>query len=298
MTHKRTHSDISNVWIRIKLFRCVYVYACNRIVYNKWNSGKFAILAGEQWKSQTFEFRMHSQRFSTLLIWSAIIHIKIDSSRIAEVEEWEKKTETDFGCSIVCSIENRLIVYIGQVKWTAFNMFILNIENANYLKDFQGATIRPTGRTRSGYGRFVCFASCSLISFTPKCDLWSNIITSALKRIKCGITNNRSPRAIRNSYRFCVSKAYRKSMLLSGTCMYLYIVHKIRIWIWIWFLCVLSLESGTLTLPPSLTHSLVRSLAHQMSKDMYAHVHKHNAHYKRIRNAGSVCMPPIYRGVK
>lgn len=76
--------------------------------------------------------------------------------------------------------------------------------------------------------------------------------------------------------------------------MYLYIVHKIRIWIWIWFLCVLSLESGTLTLPLSITHSLV----HQMSKDMYAHVHKHNAHYKRIRNAGSVCMPPIYRGVK
>lgn len=50
---------------------------------------------------QTFEFRMHGQRFSTLLIWSAIIHIKIDSSRIAGAEEWEKKTETDFGCSIV-----------------------------------------------------------------------------------------------------------------------------------------------------------------------------------------------------
>lgn len=40
------------------------------------------------------------------------------------------------------------------------------------------------------------------------------------------------------------------------------------------------------------------TLSHQMSKDMYAHVHKYNAHYKRIRNAGSISMPPIYRGVK
>lgn len=44
--------------------------------------------------------------------------------------------------------------------------------------------------------------------------------------------------------------------------------------------------------------SRIDAYSHMWKTNMHAHVDKHNAHYKRIRKAGSMCMPPIYHDVK
>lgn len=78
------HSDISNAWIWIKLFRCVYVYACNRIVYNKWNPVEFwangCLKMVNQVKPEGETFSMHSKGYRTWLIsWRRLENWQISS---------------------------------------------------------------------------------------------------------------------------------------------------------------------------------------------------------------------------
>lgn len=149
-----------------------------------------------------------------------------------------------------------------------------------------------------------------LIIFTGNFEFWSNNITSALKHFKCRIIKI-GPWA--KSKSISPSNNHKiERMLLKLLFVYTLFKQKaIDLSVFVSAYCEWIFEEALKNACPFLLY-ILRSLSgsnasgikkskrdeEKWKKDMHAHVHKYNAHYKRIRNAGSICMPPIYHGVK